>query len=223
MNPGRSLTNAPAAGRAVEVDPAGPNGGPRYGTTDGAHVTSISGISGISGSLATQRAALRPPPPPKDGKDPMAAVTKALGLSGDELKSKLDSGQSLTEIAEEQGVPHEDLIAAIKAGKPTDSAAAASATPAAPAEADDADDAVAERIAAQKGRPGPPPGGPRGGAAGLSDESKLRQLGTLLETDTDTLRASTATDVVKRLQDKGIDLARLRSVLDSGDLVDYAA
>ncbi|WP_327003962.1 hypothetical protein OHA72_54420 [Dactylosporangium sp. NBC_01737] len=178
-------------------------------------MTSISGISGISGSFATAQTALRPPPP-KDGKDPMAAVTKALGLSGDELKSKLDSGQSLAEIAEQQGVSHEDLIAAIKAGKPADASAVGSA-------AEEEQDAAAERIAAQKGRPGPPPGGPRGGAAGLTDESKLQQLSILLETDSESLRGSSATDVVKRLQDKGIDLSQLRSVLNSGDLVDYAA
>ncbi|MEU0558913.1 hypothetical protein [Dactylosporangium maewongense] len=180
-------------------------------------MTSISGISGISGSFAGQRTALRPPPPPKDGQDPMSAVSKALGLSGDQLKSKLDSGQSLTEVAEEQGVSHDDLIAAIKAGKPASAATSVSAS----VEKDD--DAVAERIAAQKGTPGPPPGAPRGGAAGLSDESKLQQLSTLLETDSGSLRGSSATEVVKRMQDKGIDLSRLRSVLDSGDLVDYAA
>ncbi|MEV4512755.1 hypothetical protein AB0K00_27755 [Dactylosporangium sp. NPDC049525] len=179
-------------------------------------MTSISGISGISGSFATSQTALRPPPPPKDGKDPMAAVSKALGLSGDELKSKLGSGQSLTEVAEQQGVSHEDLIAAIKAGKPADASAVGSA-------AEEESDATAERIAAQKGRPGPPPGDPRGGAAGLSDESKLHQLSTLLETDSESLRGSSATDVVKRMQDKGIDLSQLKSVLNSGDLVDYAA
>ncbi|GAA3197363.1 hypothetical protein ACFO1B_01205 [Dactylosporangium siamense] len=182
-------------------------------------MTSISGISGISGSFATAQTQLRPPPP-RDGKDPMAAVSKALGLSGDELKTKLDGGQSLTEVAEEQGVSHEDLIAAIKAGKPSDTPAAVSR---AATSAEEDGDAAAEQIAAQKGRPGPPPGGPRGGAAGLSDDTKLQQLSTLLETDSESLRGSSATDVVKRLQDKGIDLSRLRSVLNSGDLVDYAA
>ncbi|MET7424549.1 hypothetical protein [Dactylosporangium sp. NPDC005555] len=183
-------------------------------------MTSISGISGISGSFATQQTRMRPPPP-KDGQDPMSAVSKTLGLSSDELKSKLDRGRSLTEVAEEQGVSHEDLIAAIKAGKP---ASAATSVSASVEKTEEDDDAVAEQIAAQKGRPsGPPPGGPRGGAAGLADESKLRQLSSLLETDSESLRGSSATDVVKRLQDKGIDLSRLRSVLNSGDLVDYAA
>lgn len=179
-------------------------------------MTSISGISSISGSFAAARTALRPPPQPKDGADPMTAVSKTLGLSDDELKHKLDSGQSLTEVAEQQGVSHEDLIAAIKAGKPADASAVGSAS-------EEESDAVAERIAAQKGRPGPPPGGPRGGAAGLADDSKLHQLSTLLETDSDSLRGSSATDLVKRLQDKGIDLSQLRSVLNSGDLVDFHA
>lgn len=200
----------------ADVDPVGPNGGRRYGTTDGAHVTSISGITSV-GSHVIQRTGQRPPPPPRDGNDPMAAVTKTLGLSDDELKTKLDSGKTLTDIAKEQGVPHDDLIAAIKAGKPKDANSTVSSA------TDEDGDAVAERIAAQKGRPGPPPGGPRGGAAGLSDESKLQQLSSLLETDADSLRGSSATDVVKRMQDKGIDLSKLKSVLNSGDLVDYAA
>ncbi len=173
-------------------------------------MTSISGISGISGSFSTQQAALRPPPP-RDAKDPVTAVSRTLGLSGDELKSKLESGQSLSEVAEQRGVPHEDLIAAIKAGKPKD----------APAGTED-EDAIAERVAAQKAQPGPPPGAPRGGAAGLSDESKLQQLSSLLETDSESLRGSSAGDVVKRLQDKGIDLSELRSVLNNGDLIDFS-
>ena len=180
-------------------------------------MTSISGISGISGSFAITRTALRPPPPPRDGNDPMAAVSKTLGLSGHELQRKLQDGHSLSDVAEQQGVSHNDLIAAIKAGKPRDAVSAVSSG------THEEDDAIAERIAARKERPGPPPGGPRGGAAGLSDESKLRQLSALLESDSESLRGSTATDVVKRMQDKGIDLSRLRSVLNSGDLVDYAA
>ncbi|MFC4997679.1 hypothetical protein ACFPIJ_07560 [Dactylosporangium cerinum] len=104
--------------------------------------------------------------------------------------------------------------------QPSDTPAAVSR---AATSAEEDDDAAAEQIAAQKGRPGPPPGGPRGGAAGLSDDTKLQQLSTLLETDSESLRGSSATDVVKRLQDKGIDLSQLRSVLNSGDLVDYAA
>jgi hypothetical protein len=180
-------------------------------------VTSISGISGISGSFATAQAILRPSPPPRDGKDPMAGAARALGLSGDELHRKLRDGQSLSDLAGQRGVTRDDLIAAIKAGRPNDRTSSASST------TDEQDDAIAERIAARKGRPGPPPGAPRGGAAGLSDESKLQQLSALLETDSESLRGSSAGDVVKRLQDHGIELSRLRSVLDSGDLVDYAA
>lgn len=181
-------------------------------------MTSISGISRITGSFAVQQSGPRPPLRPRDDKDPMAPVTRALGLPGDELRRRLETGQSLTEVAEQQGVSQEDLIAAIKAGKPKDAANGAAATA-----SEQENDAAAQRIAARKATQGPPPGDPRGGAAGLSDPSKLQQLGTLLETDGESLRGSSATDVVRRLQDKGIDLSKLRSVLDSGDLVDYAA
>jgi len=177
-------------------------------------VTSISAISRVSGSFNLQQAGVRPPPLPQDGRDPMSSVAKALSLSTDDLQARRRGGESLSGIAERQGISHDDLLAAIKAGKPSD----------APSVVDD--NQAAEQIAARKGRPGPPggdPRGPRGGAAGLRDESKLQQLGSLLETDADSLRGNSATDVVRKLQRKGVDLAELRNVLDNGDLADYTA
>ncbi|GAA2379743.1 hypothetical protein [Dactylosporangium salmoneum] len=177
-------------------------------------MTSISGISGISGSYGIQFQASRPPQRPKDGQDPLEPVAKALSLSAGDLKSKLEDGSSLNEIAEQQGVSHDDLIAAIKAGKPSDAPAAPDGV---------SDDEMAEKIAAQQGRPGPPPGGGAGGPAGLRDSSKLQQLGTLLNSDTDDLSQLSATELVKKFQSKGLNLDQLSSVLNSGDLVDVKA
>ncbi|MGI5242393.1 hypothetical protein [Dactylosporangium sp. CA-139066] len=161
-------------------------------------MTSISGISGISSSYGIQMAGARTAHRPMDGQDPMTSVAKALSMSTDELKSRLRDGKSLTDVANAQGVSHDDLIAAIEAGKPGDAPAG-------------------------KGPMGPPPGGGPGGSAALQDDAKRRQLGELLDSDTDDLSKLSPNELVQRLQTKGVDLGQLRSVLDSGDLLDVKA
>jgi hypothetical protein len=52
----------------------------------------------------------------------MATVAEKLGLSSDDLKAQLKDGKSLDDIATAQGISHEDLITAIKAGMPSDGA-----------------------------------------------------------------------------------------------------
>ncbi|WP_426503729.1 hypothetical protein ACPPVO_39740 [Dactylosporangium sp. McL0621] len=160
-------------------------------------MTSISAISGISGAYGVRFSATRPPERPPAGQDPLAPVAKALSLSDDDLMSRLREGQSLSAVAEEQGVSHDDLIAAITAGKPGD----------APVKPES--DETAEEIAAQQGRTG-----------GLQDPSKLRQLGALLDSDTGDLSKLSPSQLVQRFQSKGVDA---RSVLRSGDLVDTYA
>lgn len=144
--------------------------------------------------------------------DPMAAVAETLGLSTDDLKAQLRDGKSLDDVATAQGVSHDDLVTAIKAGLPS--------------EVSDATEA-AEKIASRQGGtpPPPPPGGPRGENTGLADSGKLDQISSLLEMDSEqvTSQATSASGLVKLLQDKGVDLAKLRDVLTSGDLLDVAA
>ena len=174
----------------------------------------MTSISAISGSTSTYRM----PPPPRNGnrQDPMAAVAEKLDLSSDDLKAQLRDGKSLDDIATAQGVSHDDLITAIKAGMPTD--------------ATDATE-MAEKIASTKGMPPPPhggghhPGGPRGANTGIADTDKVKQISELLDMSSDqvTVQATSATDLVKLLQDKGVDLSALRNVLNSGDLIDVAA
>ncbi|MFB9180630.1 hypothetical protein ACFFX1_20995 [Dactylosporangium sucinum] len=106
-------------------------------------------------------ASLRPPPERAGGQDPMAPVARALGLSGDGLRQRLQHGNSLSDLAEEQGVSHADLIAAIKAGKPVSDANGAAAA--------ENDDAAAERIAAATGKP-------------PDDPDRFQRPGTLLDT-----------------------------------------
>jgi hypothetical protein len=173
-------------------------------------MTSISAISSTTSTSSTTAATHK-------RHDAMAKVADALGLSKDELKTELKSGKSLDDIATAQGVSHDDLIKAIKAGLPSNATSSTSG-------ADSTE--MAEKIAATKGMPKPPPGGgPKGINSGVQDSGKLSQISKLLDTDSDTVSSSatSATDLVKMLQSKGVDLSALKNVLDNGDLVDVSA
>jgi hypothetical protein len=62
-------------------------------------------------------------------------------------------------------------------------------------------------------------------SASLQDPTKLAGISTLLGADPATVasRAPSASDLVKTLQDNGVDLNSLSNVLDSGDLLDVSA
>jgi hypothetical protein len=176
-------------------------------------LTAISSISNSTNYQVTQaQSAYAGQQKPKD--DPLDKVAGTLGLSKDALKDQLSNGRSLNDVATSQSVGHEDLIAAIRSGMPSSTAIT---------------DDVAEKIAAQQSQgtpPAPPPGGPRGENAGLTDPDKLQQVSELLDMDTAdvTSAATSASSLVTLLQDKGVDFTRLRDVLNrSGDLLDVSA
>ncbi|MER7274181.1 hypothetical protein ABT369_06995 [Dactylosporangium sp. NPDC000244] len=188
-------------------------------------MTSISAISSISSSQSVQFSGVQRPErsPRQGGQDPLQSVAKALSLSADELKSQLRDGKSLSDVAEAQGVSHDDLIAAIKAGKPSDA-------PANPGGV--SDDEMAEKIADRQGMPGRGQGGPGGpggpgggpgGPAGLRDDSKVKQLSTLLDSDTGDLSQLSAAELVKKFQSQGVGLDKLTSVFNNGDLLNTYA
>lgn len=82
-------------------------------------------------------------------------MTSISSLSADDLKSQLKDGKSLEDVATAQGVSHDDLITAIKAGMPSDAVSGTGGV--------DATE-MAEKIASTKGMPPPEPrgsGGPR--------------------------------------------------------------
>ncbi|WP_436520818.1 hypothetical protein [Actinoplanes sp. HUAS TT8] len=177
-------------------------------------MTSISSISNSTNYQVTQaQSAYGSQKKPQD--EPMAKLAEAMGLSPDALKDQLSNGKSLNDVASGQGTSHDDLIAAIKSGMPSSTAIT---------------DDVAEKIAAQQAQrdapPPPPPSGPRGENAGLQDPEKLKQVSDLLDMDSAdvTSAATSASSLVSLLQDKGVDFAQLRNVLNqSGDLLDVSA
>ena len=65
-------------------------------------------------------------------------------------------------------------------------------------------------------------GGPSSSVVG--DQEKLGQLSSLYDIDSESLNsASSAKELVDTLQQNGVDLGKLRSVLNSGDLLDTTA
>ncbi|WP_432824906.1 hypothetical protein [Dactylosporangium sp. CA-092794] len=153
----------------------------------------MTSISGVSAISGAYGAAY-------DRKDPLATVARALSLSTGELKRQLRDGKSLSDVASAQGVSHDDLIAAIKAGRPSNAPANPSGL---------SDDELAEKIADRKGSPGRRAG--------------LERLSAALDTDAGQLTSLSAADLVKKLRSRGYDLDQLRSVLNSGDLLDVNA
>lgn len=175
--------------------------------------------------------------------DPAEVVAGTLKMSADDIRAQLRQGKSLDDIATDQGVSHDDLIAAIKSGMPErmrDS---------------DRADQVAARIAGRKGPLGPPPGGgPRGpggpggpggprpdgdgdgddggpatGVLGKvmtpSQQQTLEGLASALDMSKDDLvsQLRSGTSLVDLVQSKGVSSSSLASVLQNGLLVDTRA
>lgn len=141
--------------------------------------STTSGVHGVGG----------PPPPPAKMKETMQAAAKTLGLSDDELKSKLQSGSSLAEVAEEHGVSKEDLIKSLAESIKTSSAGNVDAT------------AMATKMVDRKGHGGPPPGGPGGPPPGGPRPADKAESNT-----------STLADTL------GVDASDLLEQLENGDL-----
>jgi hypothetical protein len=71
---------------------------------------------------------------------------------------------------------------------------------------------------------GLPPDGLRGRMAGLTDAEKTSRLSDLLQVDEIDLtdKVANGKDLLELMRDKGVHPGQLRSVLNSGDLVDVA-
>jgi len=183
-----------------------------------ARMTSITGLGTSAGLLSQQAFGVRQRQQ-HEAQDPMLAVAKTLGISTEDLKSALQSGKSLKDVASEKNVSHNDLIAAIKTGLPTDRVNAT----------DDADATqVAEWIAGQSGTQASSTNGSQTAASSSQNtisSSTLNAVSSLLQ-DQDTAGLSSVTSskqLIDFLQHRGVDLNSLRNVLSSGSLVDVTA
>lgn len=155
------------------------------------------------------------------GKNPFDSVSNLLGMSADNIATKVKAGSSLDDIAAEKGVSHDDLIAALKAGAPQE------------VQGSDQLTSMVEHLASQKGAPvGSPPSLPTGAPGGVSgvmsgqrtdaQQAMLDSLSGLLDTSSDDLENSlrSGTSLVDLLDQKGVSLSSLANSLQSGFLVD---
>jgi uncharacterized protein YidB (DUF937 family) len=160
-------------------------------------------ISGIGAATQAWQTSQTQRPRRPDNDQMLSTAADALGLSTSDLKSKLDSGSTLEDVAKTQGVSKDDLVAAIakdvQAHKP-DGAPALS-----DAQATEMATGIVEGKrpggpggAGGHGHGGPPPGPPPGGVDGGSSTGTTQTL-------------SSVADLL------GIDAKDLLSRLTSGD------
>ena len=84
-------------------------------------MSNIGALSSTSAAWATTSTKRPPGPPPGGGSEKTdAAVAELLGIDAETLKAQLDSGKTMTELAEAAGVDTDDLLATIQATLPTD-------------------------------------------------------------------------------------------------------
>lgn len=161
----------------------------------------------------------------------VTTAAETLGLDVGDVMSSLQSGKSLFDLADAQGVSRSDLVAALKAG--------------APQELRESADAVVEALASTGGvggpggtggvgggrsagthqGPPPPPSGTTGvlsGSLTSTQQSTLSSLSDLLGTDAGSLlgQLQSGTDLTDLLSAKGVTLDQLSSTLEEGLLVD---
>lgn len=180
--------------------------------------------SSTSGTTRTAQSA--PPAPPAEGGTSTSrvpghveAAAEVLGLSTDEVMEALADGSSLADLAEEQGVSRDDLVAALVADAPADLQGM-----------DGVEDMVSALVdqSGLGGPAGPPPSGSSGvwGEVLTSDQSDtLDQLASLLGTDSSSLldQLYSGTSLADLLTDAGVTTSDLAAVLQNGLLIDTTA
>ncbi|GLY94418.1 hypothetical protein [Actinoplanes sp. NBRC 103695] len=187
-------------------------------------MTSITSFSAASAAAAYRVAPATPVPE----RDTMAAVADTLGLSSNAVRSELSAGKSLQDVATAQGVTRTELVDAIKAGLPTGASeeaeriAARTGTPPPPTRGTPPPPTRGTPPPPTRGTPSPPAHGHNGG---LADPAKLDGVSDLLNMPAEQVagQAATAPDLIAMLQNRGVDLGRLRAVMSSGDLLDVRA
>lgn len=150
----------------------------------------------------------------------VTAAAAALGMSVEEVTDALASGMSLTELAEQQGVAKDDLVAALVADAPDDIAATGDVQ------------AMVERLVDRPGLGGPGGGRPPAGSSGVmgvaltdSQRSTVDALSSLLETDPASLLESlrAGTSLADLLADKSVTTDTLAGLVEDGLLIDTSA
>jgi uncharacterized protein YidB (DUF937 family) len=126
--------------------------------------------------------------PPKLSDDTISALADKLGMSADDLKSKLESAddprKALDQLAEEKGISRQELRETIRATMP-----------------------ARPEMGGEAGPPPPPPGGP--GGVSFEDEAGQKLLEALAD------KLGTSADELKSKLDSG---ENLKDILDNSGL-----
>ena len=163
-----------------------------------------------------------PGPPPGGAQDTpphVSSAAEALGMSEDDVMEALASGSSLADLADEQGLSQDDLVAAIVADMPEDLRSM-----------DNVDDMVGHLVdQSGLGRPtgSPPPGstGVFGGTMTSDQQNTLGAISDLLGTDSSTLLGAlqNGSSLLDLLADAGVDAEALAGAVESSLLLDTTA
>lgn len=176
-----------------------------------------------SGGAWALTSAQRPQPPRMDMQAALAPVAETLGLSVEELQSRVGAGESLAQIAADAGVASGDLVAAVAEGL------ADAAPEGAPALSAERLTGMATRIVegGGPGGPGLPGGPPPGGAAGVgaTAEDGLDRVAGALGLDAETLlaRLGDGESLSSIAGSQGVDSGRVLDLLVTGLTVDRTA
>jgi lambda repressor-like predicted transcriptional regulator len=145
----------------------------------------------------------------------MSNVAKLLGMSVSDLKSKLESGSSLSDVAKQRGVSQDQLLQTIQGSlKAQDPNAIASSL-----------NVAAQRIAARHGHHGHHGGGGPTPAAGTSSTTTLNSLASALGMNSSDLvsELKAGTPLSDIGQQQGVSSNDLTNLLGKGLLADIKA
>ncbi len=190
-------------------------------STSSWQLASPTGVTSTTTATAA-RPAPPPPPPSSGGTEDRAtpphveAAAEALGLSTDEVLEALAGGASLADLADEQGVSRDDLVAALVDAAPDDLRSLSNITE------------MTEALVDQDGLAcpaGPPPAGSSGvwGAQITSSQNAtLDAVASLVGVDTTTLveQLRSGTELADLLEDAGVSVQDLADALEEGFLFD---
>lgn len=193
-----------------------------------AQVLAAAGLQSTQSTQSAQRSGASRPegPPPAGGGQGQGRVpghievaAEALGLSTEEVTSALEDGSSLAELAEQQGVSRDDLVAALVEGAPDDLQALG-----------DVEEMVG-RLVDQQGMGGPQGGPPPGSSGVLGTEMTQSQtqtlsavaglLGTSASTLLDSLRSGSS--LADLLSNAGVSESDFAGVVEKSLLIDTNA
>lgn len=163
----------------------------------------MASISAVTTTTTSSYPAL---PSLREAREPMARVAAPRGMDGTDLRRALDDDRSRDDLAAEKRAENTEQRATERR----------------------ADQRATERLAEQRTverRDPPPDRAPAAGSgdpAYLRDDDKLGRIGELMDMDATEVsrRATSGSSLISMLQGNNVDLSRLRTVLDSGDLLD---